>query len=429
MKRLALLLATLPGLGLPIISGCVVNPVTGERNLGLVSAQQEVQIGQENYVPTQQMQGGEYYLDPALSRYVSRVGQRVAAESPRNLPYEFVVLNNDVPNAWALPGGKIAINRGLLVELDNEAELAAVLGHEVVHAAARHSAQQMERGMLLQLGVIAAAAAASDTDYAGLAVGAGMLGAQLISSRYGREAELESDRYGMQYMWEAGYDPQAAVSLQEIFLRLSEGRRQDWLSGLFASHPPSQERVARNRSTAASLPAGGELGLSAYQSATAKIRANQPAYEAYNKGVKALQEKKPDEAEALARDALKQQPNEAKFHGLLGNIAMFRKQPDAALPHYNKAIELNPRYFEFRVHRGLLLMNRNDLNKARADLETANELLPTAIAYEGLGDIAVKQQRRQDAIDAYSIAAQSDSAVGQRAKQKLVELQRETVTP
>ena len=86
------------------------------------------------------MQGGAYVVDPELNRYVREVGARLARASDRALPYEFVVLNNSTPNAWALPGGKIAVNRGLLVELDNEAELAAVLGHEIVHAAARHGA-------------------------------------------------------------------------------------------------------------------------------------------------------------------------------------------------------------------------------------------------------------------------------------------------
>ena len=420
MKRL--LLATSLATLLPL-SSCVENPVTGERNLGLVSEGQEIRLGEENYLATQQMQGGRYYLDPALSDYVNRVGQRVAAKSPRNLPYEFTVLNNDVPNAWALPGGKIAINRGLLVELDSEAELAAVLGHEVVHAAARHSAQQLERSMLLQLGVVAAGAAASDSEYAGLAVGAGMVGAQLINSKYGREAELESDRYGMRYMAEAGYDPDAAVSLQETFVRLSENRRQDWLTGLFASHPPSQERVQRNREIAAHLPDGGEIGRDAYRQATAKIRADKPAYAAYNKGVKALQENRVDEAERLADEALAIQPNEAKFHALLGNIASARNDNDRAFRHFDKAVELFPRHFEYRIHRGLAYMNRGRLDDARADLQVANELLPTAIAYENLGDIAIEQGRRQDAIDAWSIAAKSDSPAGQRARQKLARLQ------
>src|SRR5690606_15645043 len=126
---------------------------------------------QEQYGPSQQSQGGELTVDPALTRYVQSVGDRLAAVSDRQLPYEFVVLNNSVPNAWALPGGKIAVNRGLLVELNNEAELAAVIGHEIVHAAARHGAQAMERGMLMQGAMLIGVVAAQGTDYADYVVG------------------------------------------------------------------------------------------------------------------------------------------------------------------------------------------------------------------------------------------------------------------
>ena len=140
-----------------LLSGCVTNPVTGESEIGLVSTSQQIAIGEEQYEPSQQMQGGQYVVDRELRGYVSGVGNKVAQYSNIDLPYEFVVLNSSIPNAWALPGGKIAINRGLLVELRNEAELAAVLGHEVVHAAARHGAKQMERGMLMQGAMVATA--------------------------------------------------------------------------------------------------------------------------------------------------------------------------------------------------------------------------------------------------------------------------------
>ncbi len=102
-------------MALLLAAGCSVNPVTGKNELSLMSAQQEVAIGNQQYSPAQQSQGGQYYLDSELTFYVSSIGKQLAAASDRpNLPYEFVVLNNSVPNAWALPGGKIAINRGLL---------------------------------------------------------------------------------------------------------------------------------------------------------------------------------------------------------------------------------------------------------------------------------------------------------------------------
>ncbi len=185
---------------LTLISGCAVNPVTGKRELALVTEGQELAIGAEQYGPAQQSQGGALHIDPALSQYVSSVGQRLAKVSDRPLPYEFIVLNNSVPNAWALPGGKIAINRGLLLELHNEAELAAVLGHEIVHAAARHGANAMQRGMLLQGVVMATALATADSNHADYIVGSALVGAQLVSTKYGRDAELEADYFGMQYM-------------------------------------------------------------------------------------------------------------------------------------------------------------------------------------------------------------------------------------
>ena len=105
-------------------TGCATNPVTGDAELALISEAREIAIGRQQYAPAQQMQGGAYVIDPALQAYVAGVGARLAAVSDRRLPYEFVVLNSDVPNAWALPGGKIAVNRGLLTELQSEAELA-----------------------------------------------------------------------------------------------------------------------------------------------------------------------------------------------------------------------------------------------------------------------------------------------------------------
>ena len=161
-----------------VFAGCSVNPVTGKQEIVFVSEADEIRMGEQAYLPSQQSQGGVYDVDPALTAYVERVGRKLVAVSDRDLPYEFVVLNNSVPNAWAMPGGKMAINRGLLVELENEAELAAVLGHEIVHAAARHSAQQMTRGTFSQVLVAATAIAVGDSDYGALATGSEAVGPQ-----------------------------------------------------------------------------------------------------------------------------------------------------------------------------------------------------------------------------------------------------------
>jgi predicted Zn-dependent protease len=404
--------------------GCVINPVTGDRELALVSADQEIAIGEQQYAPSQQMQGGDYTLDPALTAYVAGVGQKLAAVSDRALPYEFVVLNSSVPNAWALPGGKIAVNRGLLFELQSEAELAAVLGHEIVHAAARHGALAMQRGLLLQGALLATQVAAQRNDYGSLTVGAASLGAQLLSQRNSRGAELESDLYGMRYMAEAGYDPSAAVTLQETFVRLAEqsGRESGRLAALFASHPPSAERVAKNRETAATLPAGGDIGRERYQAATAALRRRQPAYQAYDEGREALADDRPADAERSAQEALRLLPAEGQIHALLGDIDAEQRRYADAVRHYGDAIDRDNEFFYYHLRKGLAHRELRQWDPARAELESSVQLLPTADAYYALGTLAEQRGERQVALEHYERAAASSSQAGQAARDAAVRL-------
>jgi predicted Zn-dependent protease len=409
---------------LAAFAGCVVNPVTGNRELALVSADQEIAIGEQQYAPSQQMQGGDYSLDPQLTTYVRGVGQKLAAVSDRDLPYEFVVLNSSVPNAWALPGGKIAVNRGLLLELGSEAELAAVLGHEIVHAAARHGALAMQRGLLLQGALLATAVATQRDNNSGLALGAANIGAQLITQRNSREAELESDQYGMQYMARAGYDPNAAVTLQETFVRLSQERGGDGgkLAALFASHPPSAERVEKNRATAAMLAQGGEVGRDRYQAATATLRQRAPAYEAYDDARQALGDKKPDEAERLAQQAVKLLPGEAQFHSLLGDVDLSQKRYDDAIEHYGAAIARNDDFFYYYLQKGLAHRQLRQWDSAVAALDSSNRLLPTAEAEYALGTIAEQRGNRPQALEHYTRAAQSGNEAGAAAQDASIRL-------
>jgi predicted Zn-dependent protease len=406
------------------LTACVINPVTGDRELALVSADQEISIGEQQYAPSKQMQGGDYSVDAALTSYVRGVGEKLAAVSDRDLPYEFTVLNSSVPNAWALPGGKIAVNRGLLTELDSEAELAAVLGHEIVHAAARHGALAMQRGLLLQGALLATAVAAQRGDYPGLVVGAANLGAQLITMRYSRDAELESDEYGMQYMARAGYDPQAAVSLQEKFVELSKKNGGDGgkLAELFASHPPSEERVEKNKATAATLAKGGDMGRERYQAATATLRKRAPAYEAYDEGRKALNEKHPADAKRQAQKAIELYPGEALFHGLLGDAELAAKDYDEALEHYGDAVARNDNFFYYHLQKGLTHAQLKQWEAAEGELESSIQLLPTAEAYYTLGTIAERRGNRAKALEYYAAAGQSPDDAGKAAQDAQVRL-------
>ena len=409
------------------LTGCATNPVTGRKEIQMVSEGQEIQMGQQYYGPSRQSQGGDYVTDPRVTEYVRQVGNRLAAVADRPLPYEFVVLNSGELNAWALPGGKIAINRGLLVELKNEAELAAVLGHEIVHAAARHGAQQMEKGQLLQIGAAVASigAAVYGGSELGQVVGQGAtVGAQMLQAKYGRDDELESDRYGMKYMKLAGYDLQAAVSLQELFVRkYSAGTEQDWMTGLFASHPPSQERVDANRRTMKEMGGpGGDLGAERYQAAMAGLKRAAPAYQKHQQALAAANKGDYATARRLTNEAVKLEPRESRFHGLLGDLAMAEKNPRAALPYFQKAGELDPGYFKPMVQAGVAQYQLGNRAAAEPLLERSMKLLPTAPGAYYLGRVNEDRGNTAGAVELYKMAASSKTPIGEEALGRLVRL-------
>ncbi len=410
-----------------MLVGCVVNPVTGQREIALVSTSQEIAIGQEQYAPAQQMQGGSYNTDPVLSAYVNGVGQKLATASGVELPYEFVVLNNGVPNAWALPGGKIAVNRGLLTALRNEAELAAVLGHEVAHAAARHGAKRMERGLLAQAVLVGAAIGTAGKEYAQGVVGGAQLAAGLINQKYSRDAEREADYYGTQFMVGAGYDPYGAVTLQEMFVKLAGDRESNWMDGLFASHPASQERLSNNRMLLTQLRAqgatGGVLGQPEYAKAMAGLREAEPAFAAYDEARELYDDGDYEAALAKVNAALAITSREAIFHGLRGAIRYKQARYEDAVTNFDRAIERDSGYFLYYLSRGLTLAKQQQNSRAKADLNQSVRLLPTATAYQALGQLAESEGDLTAAKEYYALAGQGQGAEGQAARLSLTRLE------
>jgi beta-barrel assembly-enhancing protease len=227
----------------------------------------------------------------------------------------------------------------------------------------------------------------------------------------------------MTYMSRAGYDPSGAVTLQETFVRLSEGQDADWLSGLFASHPPSRARVDANIKTAASLPPGGELGVERYQAAMKQTMAAKPAYDAYDEGRKALAEERGEEALALASKAIELFPQEGHFYALRGDVRLVDGKYDMATKNYDSAIKRRDNYFYYYLRRGLAEKELGDLDTAKSDLERSIEMLPTGPAHFVLGDIEAEQGNDRKAMEHYAIVAKSGGEIGQAATQKLQRLQ------
>jgi len=399
-----------------VLAGCSKNPVTGKKEFAPYSTRDEINLGKQHYGPLQQAQGGRFKTDPKLAAYVRRVGQRVARKSDRTkLPYEFVVINNSVPNAWALPGGKIAVNRGLLLEMENEAELAAVLSHEVVHAAARHGGQALTRNLLFGVAQIAIALSGRKSRHINYILGGTGLAFQLINRSYSRGAEREADFYGMKYMHRAGYDTRAAVTLQQKFLALSKGRRQNWLTGLFATHPPSKERVRNNRKALKKYPPGGNFGRKRYDAQLAWLRARKPAYAAADKARKVMAHS-PASALPLIEKAIARVPEEAQFRGLKGQVLARMGRYEAAVAAYDNAIRRDSGFYEHFLGRGLAWSALGNGARSRSDLKYSYNLLPTSLAGYALGNLQLESGDRSGAKGLFAAAANAKGEVGEAAR-------------
>lgn len=232
---------------LAALAACTVNPVTGERELALISPQQEVSMGRSSAAQVEHDVG--LVRDDALQSYVGSVGRKLAAGSERpDLPWQYRVVDDPAVNAFALPGGFVFITRGLMDLMTSEAELAAVLGHETGHVTARHSVVQLSRQELAQLGLGLGAAVAPR-----LARLAGQ-GLDLLFLKYSRNDERQADALGFKYMVEQGYDP---AQMADVFRALEQSRMLQGASALpnwLSSHPSEPERIANTEARIAALP-------------------------------------------------------------------------------------------------------------------------------------------------------------------------------
>lgn len=221
-------------------ASCAVNPVTGRKELMLLSAGDELALGRQT--DSQIVRNYGHYEDPALDGYISGIGNKLGALSHLpDLDYSFKVLDSPVVNAFAVPGGFVYLTRGILAYLNDEAELAGVVGHEIGHITARHSAQQYSRAQVAQLGLgLGAVLSETFRKYAGLA-GAGM---GLLFMSFSRENERQADDLGVLYSSKAGYDARQMANMFVTLERLNPGEGRDGLPAWFSTHPNPPDRIA-----------------------------------------------------------------------------------------------------------------------------------------------------------------------------------------
>ena len=224
---------------LPLVAACATNPVTGKPELSLVSEQQEIQMGQQGAQQVAQEVG--LIKDQALQNYVQSVGSAIATKSERpNLPWTFRAVDDPSPNAFALPGGYVFVTRGLLDLMNNEAELASVLGHEIGHVTARHSVHQMSEQQLAQLALGVGAILSPTVAQLGEAASQGL---GLLFLKYSRDDESQADDLGFRYALNQGYDVRYMDDVFRSLQRIEESSKQSPLPTWLQTHPGEADRI------------------------------------------------------------------------------------------------------------------------------------------------------------------------------------------
>jgi len=236
--RLAVLGFFLMGL-LFWIPSCAINPVTGKQELMLLSERDEVNLGRETDIQVVKEYG--IYEDPKLTAYLNDIFQRLGRVSHRpQLTYHFKIVDASVVNAFALPGGYVYFSRGILAALNSEAELAAVMGHEIGHIAARHSAQQYSKAQLAQVGL---GVGAILTESMPILSSLAQLGVGMLFLRFSRDNERQADDLGVEYSSKVGYDARQMARFFETLERMNPGSDRSGLPGWFSTHPNPEDRV------------------------------------------------------------------------------------------------------------------------------------------------------------------------------------------
>jgi predicted Zn-dependent protease len=366
---------------------CAVNPVTGHREIMLVSENQEMNIGHEA-APSMKWSFDGEYRDPALKQYLEGIMRRLWASSERpHLPLEFYVQNTSVPNAFALPG-HVAITWGLLAELESEAQFAGIMAHEMGHVMARHTAQRLTRSSLMQIGLVAGGSAISGSGD-DLLTQAGALGGTLLLLKFGRSQELQADRLSVGYISRLGYDPYEVVraherlqiAVEEYIRRTGEERRgESKLGALLFTHPRDEVRRSEIIEMIQSLPPytleGDGTHAEVFLAKTDRLRKINRDYVPYDRAQKLYSEKKFAEAEQALTEAIRNNPEEAPFYNLFGMIKLRQERYAEAERHFEMGLAFDPGFQPSVFGLGAAFFKQGRYSLAVSKFQSSLELYP-----------------------------------------------------
>jgi len=410
------------------VIGCAVNPVTGQKQFMLVSEDTELNVDKK-HSPHQFSADYGSVTDKSLNSYIARTGQKMAALSHRpQMPYSFRGVNATYVNAYAFPGGSIAVTRGILLNLDNEAELAGLLGHEIGHVNARHTAERMSKGILASAVMtgIMAYVAIENRKYAPLAAGLGGVGVGMLLAKYSRDDEREADALGMEYMARAGHNPKGMIGLMDVLRNISR-HKPSAIEMMFSTHPMSQERYqTATESSQTKYSAFRKLPVNRdrYMDHTARLRKKRKAIEEMQNGEKSMVKKKFGDAEAHYRAALKQAPRDYAGLVMMAKCQLVQKKYSRAQRYAERAKQVYPGEAQAHHISGMAKMMNRNFSSAYEDFRSYEEKLPgnpNTIFFKGLS--LEKMRQRKGAAVEYRRYLNVDrkSKQAQHAYRRLVE--------
>jgi len=361
-------------------AGCATNPVTGSTQFMTVSEEEEIQIDRQ-YSPMQFSDDYGPVQDTALNGYVSGVGRALASRTHRpNMPYSFRVVNATYINAYAFPGGSIACTRGILASLNDEAELAALLGHEIGHVNARHTAEQMSKGQVSNI-LVGGLSIIADVAAPGLgqvASSLGGFGAGAFLASYSRDNERQADALGTEYMVKAGYGPDGMVELMEMLNSLNKSKPSA-IELMFSTHPMSDERYQSAVNAVRTTYAGAKglpLYRERYMDNTARLRSIKGAIDEMQKGDKALAAKNYSQAEDHYQTALKQAPNDYAGLVSMAKCQLIQKKYSEGARYARQAKSVYPQEAQGHHLSGFAALNLKEYESAYQDFQASQRLLP-----------------------------------------------------
>ena len=384
------------GAGAASLSGCATSPVTGKSILVGMSEAQEKQADAQA-APHQFSQDLGAIQDESVNRYVADLGQRMGALTHRpQMPYSYRVLNANYVNAYTFPGGAMGVTRGILADLDDEAQLAALLGHELGHVNARHAAQRQGQNMVAQAAIVGLNVAAQNSDWGGLVGIGSQIGASALLASYSREHEREADALGQEYLVKAGYPASGMVRLHQLLVT-EEKSTPSLLQTMFSTHPMSRERMEAAQAAADSryrISNSLDARRDRFMDSTASLRRIRPTIDACKNGETAMATKQYAKAQAEFQTALAKTPRDYASNLRMAQCLQAQGQTAKAVSYADNAREIYPQEAQAYKLAGVLALQQRDGALAYQNLDRFDRLLPgdagilflKGVSLEGMGN-------------------------------------------